>query len=410
MIKEKYITNVKEMSLNVSQSRIDSVRNKNITKTGLRLYDNGYIGYAGAIGNFEESDLLNKAISTLDNKIPYDFEIETNKKIYEDYSSNILDETKLVDELEAILSVLREKYSDFYFSHKFNLTDYSVKLINEKGLDLYHKDRFISLGLIFKEKTSLNIMDGFVGFEGRKYDRTLALNDMFHILDAYKNKVDLPNKKTLPVVFVTSEEVPFLKFMQALDGNNFGSGSSLLSQKMGMKVFNDNFTLYQNNNPKDLPVPFFDAEGVVNENYRYSLIENGVVISPYTNKRVSQKYNLPLTGSATCEYDSVPTLGTPSFKVKESEKTAKELLSGEMGVFVLMTSGGDFTPEGNFAAPVQLALLFDGEKFIGRLPELNISSHLFDMFGNSFRGVSKDNCSALSNDKYMIMDMKVDKL
>lgn len=39
MIKEKYITNVKEISLNVSQSRIDSVRNKNITKTGLRVYE-----------------------------------------------------------------------------------------------------------------------------------------------------------------------------------------------------------------------------------------------------------------------------------------------------------------------------------------------------------------------------------
>ncbi|HPP31181.1 MAG TPA: metallopeptidase TldD-related protein [Soehngenia sp.] len=410
MIKEKYITNVKEISLNVSQSRIDSVRNKNITKTGLRVYDNGYIGYAGAIGNYDESDLLNKALSTLDNKISYDFGIEANKKIHEDYSTEIIDENKMLDEFETILSVLREEQPDFYFSHKFNLTDYSVNLINENGLDLYHKDRFISLGLLFKEKKSLNIMDGFVGFEGRKYDRALALKDIFHVLNAYKNKVDLPNKNTLPVVFDTSEELPFLKFFQDLDGNNFGSGSSLLSGKMGIKVFNDNFTLYQNNNPNDIPVPFFDAEGVVNKNYRYSLIENGIVASPYTNKKISKKYNLPLTGSATCEYDGVPTLGVPALKVKESEKTAKELLGGEMGIFVLMTSGGDFTPEGNFAAPVQLGLLFDGQKFIGRLPELNISSNVFDMFGNSFRGVSKDNCSLLSTSKYMIMDMKVSKL
>lgn len=410
MIKEKYITNVKEMSLNVSQSRIDSVRNKNITKTGLRLYDNGYIGYAGAIGNFEESDLLNKAISTLDNKIPYDFEIETNKKIYEDYSSNILDETKLVDELESLLSVLREEQSDFYFSHKFNLTDYSVKLINEKALDLYYKDKYISLGLIFKEKSSLNIMDGFVGFEGRKYDRTLALKDINHTLNAYKNKVELPNKKTLPVVFDTTEPLPFIKFIHDLDGNNFGSNSSLLSGKRGIKVFNDNFTLYQNNNPNYMPVPFFDAEGVVNKDYNYSLIENGVVLSPYTNKKIARKYNLPLTGSATCEYDGVPTLGIPEFRIRESEKTAKELLAGEMGIFVLMTSGGDFTPEGNFAAPVQLGFLFDGEKFIGRLPELNISSNVFEMFGSSFRGVSKNNTSPLSTSKYLIMDMNVSKI
>lgn len=410
MIKEKYITNIKEISLNVSQSRIDSIRNKNITKTGLRVYDNGYIGYSGAIGNYDEKDLLDRAIATLDNKISYDYEIESNKKIHEDYSSEIIDENKMVDELESLLSVLREEQSDFYFSHKFNLTDYTVNLINEKGLDLYYKDRYISLALLFKEKKSLNIIDGFVVFEGRKYDRNLALKDINHTLNAYKNKVELPNKKTLPVVFDTSEELPFLKFIHDLDGNNFGSGSSLLSSKLGTKVFSDNFTLYQNNNPNYMRVPFFDAEGVINEGYECALIENGVVMTPYTDKRTSKKYNLKLTGSATCEYDGVPTLGIPSFRIKESEKTAKELLGGEMGIFVLMTSGGDFTPEGNFAAPVQLGFLFDGEKFIGRLPELNISSNVFEMFGSSFRGVSKNNISPLTTSKYLIMDMNVSRI
>jgi PmbA protein len=80
-----------------------------------------------------------------------------------------------------------------------------------------------------------------------------------------------------------------------------------------------------------------------------------------------------------------------------------------MGIFVLIASGGDFTPEGNFGTPVQLAFLTDGEKLIGRLPELNVTSNVFDMFGNSFIGVSKDSHTPLSNSKYMIMNMNVSK-
>lgn len=31
--------------------------------------------------------------------------------------------------------------------------------------------------------------------------------------------------------------------------------------------------------------PFFDAEGVVNNEYRYALIEKGVINTPYTDKK-----------------------------------------------------------------------------------------------------------------------------
>ena len=410
MVKEKYTSRVKEVSINVNQTRIDSIRHKDIEKTGLRVYENGYIGYAGAIGNYEEAELEKRAKATLDNKIPYEYELEENKVQNEDFSLKIIEEDKLVEELEELLSVLRKEQSDFYFSHKFNLNEYNIKLVNDKGLDLSYKDRVISLELLFKEKKSVNIMDGFVGFWGRKYDRSLALKDINHVCNAYKNKVDLPKKEIFPVVFATDETLPLKKLVQDLDGNNFGSNSSLLSGKKGKEVFNENFTLYQNNNPLDTFLPFFDAEGVINKDYRYTLIENGIVMAPYTDKKTSRKYNLDLTGAATSEYDGVPTLGIPELKIKESEKTAKELLGGEMGIFVLMASGGDFTPEGNFGTPVQLAFLFDGEKFVGRLPELNVSSNVFDMFGNSFRGVSKNTISPLLNSRFLIMDMKVSEI
>jgi PmbA protein len=40
--------------------------------------------------------------------------------------------------------------------------------------------------------------------------------------------------------------------------------------------------------------------------------------------------------------------------------------------------------------------LFNGERFVGRLPELNLTSNVFDMFGDSFVGVSRDSLNPLS--------------
>lgn len=410
MVKEKYINKVREISINVVKTQVESIRRKDIQKTGLRIYKDGYIGCSGAIGKYDEAELEKKAMGSLKNKISYAYEPEGNLTIKEDFSHNIIKEEELLNEFEELLSILRKEQPNFDFYNKLNLLEQEIRLFNNKGLDLYYKDKYITLGLIFKEKSSIHIMDGLVGYMGRKYDKDLVLKDINRVCNAFLNKVELPNKKRIPVVFDSYERLPFMKLLQELNGNNFGSNSSLLSDKMGKKVFNDSFTLYQTNNPEYWPLPFFDAEGIVNKNYRYDLIEKGIIVSPYTDKRTAHKYNFPLTGSAKAEYDGVPTLGEPILQIEESKKTAKELLGGEMGIYVAIAFGGDFTPEGNFSTPVQLAFLFDGENFIGKLPELNISSNLFDMFGNSFIGVSKDFVSPLSKSRYLIIELEVSEL
>jgi len=87
----------------------------------------------------------------------------------------------------------------------------------------------------------------------------------------------------------------------------------------------------------------------------------------------------------------------------------KELLDGRNGILVWIASGGDFTPEGRFATPVQLAYLFDGENLLGRLPELSVASNLYDMFGKDFIGVSSDSLTSLSRMDLIAMEMAVSK-
>lgn len=417
MTNEWYSERIVETSINIVGGEVESVRNKDITKTGLRVYENGMIGVAGAIGDFDKDKLQSQAESALTQGIEYPYELSQNRREEHISEEEIIKNDELISEVDEILSVLKKDQPEFTYSGKINLTSSEVKLYNEKGLDLHFRDKCIVPEIEFKEKSSANIMDGYIVYQGRKYEGQEFLRMCNNTLEAFKNKVDLPSEKRLPVIFMASDVLPLTKFIKDLDGQLVGTKASIFANKIGKKAFNDNFTLYQASDSKDIMMqPFFDAEGVVNEGHRYNFIENGVIKTPYTDKKTAHKYGLPLTGSSVCEYDGVPSIGVkPSLgesrlRVQKSDKTVKELLGGQMGIFIALASGGDFTPDGEFGTPVQVALLFDGERFVGKLPELKISSNVYDMFGSGFRGVSKDSVSPLWNEKYMVMDVDVSKM
>lgn len=50
MVKELYQTILRETSLNVTSGEIDSIRKKSITKSGCRVYRDGFLGIAGTLG------------------------------------------------------------------------------------------------------------------------------------------------------------------------------------------------------------------------------------------------------------------------------------------------------------------------------------------------------------------------
>ena len=411
MLKEKYVNTINETSINVVNTGIDSIRNKNITKTGIRVYSDGLVGIAGSIGKYDESQLTQKAISALNYNVAYPYALSTNRTEDLTVPNKLMDNSSFVSEMEELLEDLRSRQSNFIFSGKINMTEQESALLNDSNLDLHYKDKSLQLGLMFKEKTSTNIMDGGVGFDERSYNKSDVLHMMNSICDAYVNKVDLPKEGKLPVVFLQPDYLSLRKFLMDLNGQLFGTGASLFSGKLGQKIFNENFTLYQTNNPEDVQLtPYFDAEGTINKDFRYALVENGVLMSPFTDKKTADMFKLPHTGAAACEYDGVPDIRFVNMRIKESEKTVKDLLGGQLGIAVMIASGGDFTPTGDFGSPVQLAMLVEGDKILGRLPELRVSSNIFKMYGEDFKGVSSDNIFPSINSKVVVMDLQVNKL
>lgn len=410
MTKEKISIKTDQIAINIVNTEIESIRKKNILKTGFRVCKDNKIGISGIIGNYDENKQYEIAEKNLELNIPYPYEISKDIKIKEKIKCDIENQNDFVKKVEKTINRLKKEQPDFIFSNKVFLNKQTVALTNDNNLDLESSIATISFSLIIKDKNSANIMDAFTGFEGVRYDEDEFFRMTNEICNNLKKPIDIENGE-YPVVFLASDYSYLRKMFESLHGLIYGSGSSLLSGKIGQKIFNDKLTIYQSKNIEDgYTGPFFDWEGVVNKDYRYNLIENGVFKSPFTDKKTSSMFKLPLTGAASGDYDSVPNLGFVSLVLKDTEKTMKELLDGRKGIFVMVAGGGDFTPDGHFASPVQVSFLFDGEKFLGKLPQITISSHFFDMFGKDFVGVSKDNLTSLEKSNVVVMNMKVNKI
>ena len=406
MTHETFSVTTDETSVAVARSRIDAVRRRSITSTGVRLYHNGAIGVAGGLGMVDGAKLETAAAAALERNVPYPAEPTKNVRRHEEEQSEIPNPDAFVEEFDRLLSELRDRFPDFIFSDTAKRRRVVTKLDNDAGLDLSHSEESVEAVLIFKEASSANILDGASFVEGRSFDADGFLDFTTKQLEAYGNRVDLPTGR-VPVGFFRHNPLPLMMFGKDLHGLRFGSGASSLSGKRGEHIFSDNLTVYQSRNRDDVLGPFFDVEGTVNEDDRVALIDKGVVASPYTDKKIAARFSLPLTGAATGAYDDVPHLEFPGLTVAPSGKTAAEILDGRKGILVVMASGGDFTPSGEFGTPVQLAYLYDGEKLLGRVPEFHLTGNQYKMYGEGFLGVSTDTLHPASRDHMMFLDMEL---
>ncbi|MDM7992420.1 MAG: metallopeptidase TldD-related protein [Candidatus Fermentibacter sp.] len=406
--REHYSFGIRRTTARIAESEVKSIRRSDVVKTGLRLFDGRSIGTAGAIGSFDPGELERRALDSMSCGIEYPWEISGRAARREAAALEGMGHDTLADGAGSFMAALHAKWPDLVFSENFTVEDDEISIRNDCGLDLATSLSSAAVVLVFRALGSTGIMDGWVSAGPcRRWDADGIRAEFDRFLEAWHNPVDLPPGGRLPVIFQEASLI-YGKLSEELSGHRYGTGASLFSGRMGERLFDERFSLSQSRIPSADDCPFFDAEGVFHEGYALPLIEAGVLRAVCTDRRTAARFGLPHTGSATGDYDAIPQAAADRLRAERCDRTLSDLLGGEPGIFVALASGGDFTPEGAFATPVQLAMLHDGRRFVGRLPELRISSHLFRMLGEDWIGQSSDDVSAYCDSPAMVMRMDVE--
>ncbi len=375
------------VTLNVTAGRIDSYRELERTTGTVRVYDKGCIGVAGCLGEPDEEDLTGRAREALAFGIPYPCDLGEAAEQKIEGGEEIIPIPEFIPAMQSFLDRLGKMCPKFAFSNKITLMDQRSEYRSSAGRHLLSSGRRLDVQLLVQDRGSGNLFDTFLGWTGDRFDPEGMLEMFRKQYDAFYTPADLSPGR-YPVVAETSSV--FSTFLRHFTGDLYAAGASLLSGRLGQKVFSDRLTLRDDMNPGTaFGACFFDAEGCVSPDFRPALVENGVLKGLLTTKKTAGQYGLPNLGTASAPYDGVPGIGFHGAYAEPTARSLRKLVPGR-AVFLDVASGGDATPEGHFATPVQMAYLMEDGQLVGRLPELNMSGDFFRMFGEDYLGSVRD--------------------
>ncbi len=383
-MEKEFIKDIKRsVTLNVTAGRIDSFRELEKTTGTVRVYENGCIGVAGCLGGPREEELTEKAREALSFAIPYPCRPDVPLAREELHDGEILPIPEFIPTMQTFLDRLAELCPRFALSNKISLQYNRTEYRSSAGRRLVSAGRKLSLELLAQDRGSGNLFDTGLFWSGDAFDADMLLAEFKREYDAFYTPAELEPGRW-PVV--TDPGNLFGTFLMHFTGDLYVAGASLLSGKLGKKVFSEKLTVKDDMNPATAHgVCFFDDEGCVAPDYRPTLIENGVLKGLLTTKKTAEQYGLPNLGTASAAYDGVPSLGLHGLYLAQTARSLKELVPGK-AVFLVMASGGDTTPDGRFGTPVQMAYLMEDGELVGRLPQLNISGNFYDMLGKDYLG------------------------
>jgi len=410
MERESLEIEIVEISLNVKNSSINSVRRKEVTRRAARVFKEGSLGLAAAQGDVPFDDLFKRAENALALGIEWNYDLPTDTVYTRDATQGLdsLTEDGICSLGETVLKQLTSRNPDFIFSDRIGGARKKVRLENSKGISLSLATQETEIGLTFKHRESSNIIDGYHAAGWLRDVNTEEYIERYNeILDGYRNSSDLKSARR-KVVFL-NEGMVMAKFREVLRGDRYYRGASLLSEKIGEKIFSENFTLYDSNDlVENGYCSPFDMEGVKREESDLVLIEHGVLRDVVLDLRNGAKYGRKSTGNGYRAYSQNPDIRFNALRVERGKKTLDEILDGEEALVVLLASGGDFLDNGDFSTPVQLSFTYGNGKFIGRAPQVTLKSNLLRMFGEDLVGISCDSFMSDRINPYLIMEMDME--
>lgn len=402
-MKEKYTLHTVISAIGIEENRIDSFDKRNELRYSFRVQEEGCLGVHFQTGEMGDDEGYARARQNLALKRPYPFTLETGRRS-RDKTERVLTDRQLMDITGEALEHVHSQHPDFTLNGSFLQCIIYSGQENDRGLDYSNRDCTTDFSFSFKHRDSRELSDGWFSIGQRDFDpqKLYAMADNY--LTGFGIKEELPDE-----IIVQMQYYDLLgQLAGSLNAESLCLGTSLLSGRIGEKVFADHFSLAHDVSDEECwNTPFFDGEGVTQEGDRLTYIENGVVLRGYADKRTAAKYGVEHTGSAFRTCSDIPNNGNVNLRIQRSDKTIRELLNGRLSVVPVRYSGGGFNEKGEWVMPVQMAYLCDGERLLGRLPEFTLVSSMFDMFGKDFIGVGSDN--PVFNDKSILVRMNLGK-
>lgn len=383
-----------ESEVDFTHAELHDIKSKIQSGVALRIIKDGKMGFAYTRNLINREELLKNALDSLKGKVEanYDFPLTENLPKLNTYDNSIenLFENILVEECSRICEILKsETDGEIEFGAGKDVT--KIRIINTSGTDVTNLTSSYGIG------GSLVFPGGATGvtrvFSEKKFQKTPdnILNEMISLYNSAKKIVE-PRSGKMKVLFM-----PFSIYTLTWRINSGTSAMSIyekispIADKIGKKIFDDKFTLYDDPlNDKYPGASAFDDEGVACKTF--TLIENGVLKSFYYDLNYAKKLNAKSTGHGyrTIAWggDPITLKPVPSLQylyIKPGNKTFRELVKMiDKGIILdgVMGAHSGNIPNGDYSVGVSPAFYVENGEIVGRVKDAMVAGNVYETLKN----------------------------
>ena len=347
---EIFYSRDKDTEINIKNGKIDSYIENISEGYGIRVIVDKKLGFC--YSTKLERDIIEKAIKIAKiSKKDESLSLPSNQE----YHSKSLFDKRIVnireDEINKFTEDLIQPCTEQKVILSFGVLSFGttyVEIWNTNGIQCKDQGTEISCYVSTVAKEDMDISTGFEYGASTKLDldfynigycaAKLAKNS----LKARKIDVLTTNLILKPIAIAELLEYTLIP---SLSADNIQKNRSLLSNKIGNRLFSEIDIIDDGTLEGALYTSKFDGEGVARQ--RTKLVEKGVLCGYLYDTYTANKENKKSTGNASRSYSSLPTISPSNFIVSGKGKLSEEglVVHGLIGAHTSNFVTGDFSVE-----------------------------------------------------------------
>ena len=373
--------------VNFEANRLKEIQAKESTINALRLIKAGRVGFAQANGYIEPKKLVEMAQETCQFGMPAKF-IFPNKMVYpriDVFDSQVenVDIESMVQLGEQLIAAVTKHTSSIVCEAMVTKGVITVNIINSEGGNARYNKSFFNIsleGVLIKNEDMLFVGDSLSSCSPIVDFKPIAEEVMMQ-LDLARETASLPTK-LMPVIFTPRGVASALMspLISAFNGKIVFDGASPLKDKLGLQVFDNHFSLWD-----DATLPYqvasypCDDEGVPGQ--RTSLIKNGVVSHFIYDLQTAALANTQSTGNGE-RHGGAPAPSPSSLIIEQGDTSFSDMIKDvKEGLIVDTLIGAEQGNilNGDFSGNVLLGYKIENGQIAGRVKDTIVAGNVYQL-------------------------------
>ena len=388
---EVFLTTHEETPVIFEANRLKQLQTTQRTTVGLRLVNDGRIGFASSTSLEDGETLVDKAVAVSQFGAEARFELPPRStypsvEVY-DPAVEAVSMEEMIALGEEVIARVREHTPEVICEASVDKSIASVHLLNSRGGEASYRESFFSISI---EGTLVRGTDML--FVGDSDTSCHPIKETHELVETVKQQLEWAKREAsvstarLPVIFTPRGVAGalLLPLITAFNGKTVLQGASPLQHRQGEKVFDERFSLYDDATlafrPRSRPC---DDEGVPSQ--RTPLVEKGVIHSFLYDLQTAGLAGTRSTGNGERGGGGQPTPGASTLVV-EAGDTAFDDMVREMkeGLIVeqLMGAGQTNVLGGEFSGNILLGYKVERGEIVGRVKDAVISGNVHEVLAD----------------------------